>query len=73
MFGLNFILLVSCLMLNYQSKYSYKIYNYSQNDSCISKNIVRGNALVSLAFVTEKSDDLFFEELFRLHVFGMQT
>lgn len=73
MLGLNFILLVSCLMLNYLSKYSYKIYNFSRNDSSTSKNIVRGNALVSLAFATEKSDDLFFEELFKLHVFGMQT
>lgn len=60
-------------MLNYLYKYRYKIHNFSQNDSSASKNIVRGNTSVALAFVTEKSDDLFFEELLRPHVFGMQT
>lgn len=60
-------------MLNYLYKYRYKIYNFSQNDSSTSKNIVRGSTLVCLTFVTEKSDDLFFEELSKLHVFGMRT
>lgn len=60
-------------MLNYLYKYRYKIHNFSQNDSSASKNIVRGNTSVAFAFVIEKSDDLFFDELLRLHVFGMQT
>lgn len=70
--GLDFVLPVGCLMLNYLYKYRYKIHHFSQNNSSASKSIVRGNALVCLAFATEKSDDLFFEELSKLHGFGMQ-
>lgn len=73
LFELNFVLLVGCLILNYLYKYRDKIYNFSQNVLSASKNIVRGNTLVSLPFVTEKSDDLFFEELSKLYVFGMRT